>query len=157
MDCDARTRLDASTAPSASEILSSVSASHCTTTASAFSPLPLPQVTPRSQEHSRRYIHNEVNSWNLVLFSFPFLLFSTREANQVCVRVCSSPLRPSNSAANRGLGNLNRRKRSREPDDDTSSVAPPSSRKLRSRRERPVWHSTNHSDSPPFVPSYAPI
>ncbi|KAF9888146.1 MCM DNA helicase complex subunit [Aspergillus nanangensis] len=39
----------------------------------------------------------------------------------------SSPLRPSNSAANRGLGNLNRRKRSREPDDDVSSVAPPSS------------------------------
>ncbi|KAL4966013.1 MCM DNA helicase complex subunit MCM2 [Aspergillus stella-maris] len=39
----------------------------------------------------------------------------------------SSPLRQSNSAANRGLGNLNRRKRSREPDDDASSVAPPSS------------------------------
>ncbi|PKY08454.1 putative DNA replication licensing factor Mcm2 [Aspergillus campestris IBT 28561] len=39
----------------------------------------------------------------------------------------SSPLRPSNSAANRGLGNLSRRKRSREPDDETSSVAPPSS------------------------------
>ncbi|KAI9934354.1 hypothetical protein ASPWEDRAFT_130191 [Aspergillus wentii DTO 134E9] len=39
----------------------------------------------------------------------------------------SSPLRPSNSAANRGLGNLNRRKRSREPDDEASSVAVPSS------------------------------
>ncbi|BCS22080.1 MCM DNA helicase complex subunit MCM2 [Aspergillus puulaauensis] len=39
----------------------------------------------------------------------------------------SSPLRPSTSAANRGLGNLGRRKRSREPDDDASSVAPPSS------------------------------
>ncbi|KAH8695017.1 putative DNA replication licensing factor Mcm2 [Talaromyces proteolyticus] len=39
----------------------------------------------------------------------------------------SSPLRPSTSAANRGLGNLNRRKRDREPDDETSSVAPPSS------------------------------
>ncbi|KAJ9205337.1 hypothetical protein DTO164E3_1315 [Paecilomyces variotii] len=40
----------------------------------------------------------------------------------------SSPLRPSSSAANRGLGNLNRRKRDREPDDETSSVAaPPSS------------------------------
>ncbi|OJJ80015.1 MCM DNA helicase complex subunit MCM2 [Aspergillus glaucus CBS 516.65] len=40
----------------------------------------------------------------------------------------SSPLRPSQSAANRGLGNLNRRKRSREPDDETSSIAaPPSS------------------------------
>ncbi|KAL5364995.1 MCM2/3/5 family-domain-containing protein [Aspergillus floccosus] len=39
----------------------------------------------------------------------------------------SSPLRPSQFAANRGLGNLNRRKRSREPDDDASSVAPPSS------------------------------
>ncbi|KAL4865055.1 hypothetical protein BDV12DRAFT_175214 [Aspergillus spectabilis] len=39
----------------------------------------------------------------------------------------SSPLRPSTSAANRGLGNLSRRKRSREPDDDASSVAPPSS------------------------------
>ncbi|OJZ82313.1 hypothetical protein ASPFODRAFT_197094 [Aspergillus luchuensis CBS 106.47] len=39
----------------------------------------------------------------------------------------SSPLRPSNSAANRGLGNLGRRKRSREPDDETSSVVPPSS------------------------------
>ncbi|PWY87512.1 MCM-domain-containing protein [Aspergillus heteromorphus CBS 117.55] len=39
----------------------------------------------------------------------------------------SSPLRPSNSAANRGLGNLGRRKRDREPDDETSSVAPPSS------------------------------
>ncbi|KAL2834855.1 MCM2/3/5 family-domain-containing protein [Aspergillus cavernicola] len=38
----------------------------------------------------------------------------------------SSPLRPSTSAANRGLGNL-RRKRSREADDDASSVAPPSS------------------------------
>ena len=42
----------------------------------------------------------------------------------------SSPLRPSYSAANRGPGNnVNRRKRSREPDDETSSVAPPSSRK----------------------------
>ncbi|GFF33794.1 DNA replication licensing factor mcm2 [Aspergillus udagawae] len=39
----------------------------------------------------------------------------------------SSPLRPSTSAANRGLGRLNRRKRSREPDDEVSSVAPPSS------------------------------
>ncbi|KAL4931070.1 MCM DNA helicase complex subunit MCM2 [Aspergillus undulatus] len=40
----------------------------------------------------------------------------------------SSPLRPSNSAANRGLGNLGRRKRSREPDDDdASSQVPPSS------------------------------
>ncbi|CBF86963.1 MCM DNA helicase complex subunit MCM2 [Aspergillus nidulans FGSC A4] len=39
----------------------------------------------------------------------------------------SSPLRQSTSAANRGLGNLNRRKRSREPDDDASSVVPPSS------------------------------
>ncbi|KKK15321.1 hypothetical protein P175DRAFT_0476751 [Aspergillus ochraceoroseus IBT 24754] len=39
----------------------------------------------------------------------------------------SSPLRPSTSAANRGLGNLSRRKRSREPDDDAMSVAPPSS------------------------------
>ncbi|KAB8259091.1 MCM2/3/5 family-domain-containing protein [Aspergillus pseudonomiae] len=39
----------------------------------------------------------------------------------------SSPLRPSNTAANRGLGNLNRRKRDREPDDETSSIAPPSS------------------------------
>ncbi|KAL2794500.1 MCM2/3/5 family-domain-containing protein [Aspergillus keveii] len=39
----------------------------------------------------------------------------------------SSPLRPSTTAANRGLGNLGRRKRSREPDDDASSVAPPSS------------------------------
>ncbi|KAL1964173.1 hypothetical protein VTN77DRAFT_7261 [Rasamsonia byssochlamydoides] len=39
----------------------------------------------------------------------------------------SSPLRPSASAGNRGLGNLSRRKRSREPDDETSSVAPPSS------------------------------
>ncbi|KAL4990072.1 MCM2/3/5 family-domain-containing protein [Aspergillus falconensis] len=39
----------------------------------------------------------------------------------------SSPLRQSTSAANRGLGNLSRRKRSREPDDDASSVVPPSS------------------------------
>ncbi|KAE8150243.1 MCM2/3/5 family-domain-containing protein [Aspergillus avenaceus] len=39
----------------------------------------------------------------------------------------SSPLRPSNSAANRGLGNLGRRKRDREPEDDNSSIAPPSS------------------------------
>ncbi|KAE8351710.1 MCM2/3/5 family-domain-containing protein [Aspergillus coremiiformis] len=39
----------------------------------------------------------------------------------------SSPLRPSHSAANRGLGNLNRRKRDREPEDETSSIAPPSS------------------------------
>ncbi|KAE8387254.1 MCM2/3/5 family-domain-containing protein [Aspergillus alliaceus] len=39
----------------------------------------------------------------------------------------SSPLRPSNSAANRGLGSLNRRKRDREPEDETSSIAPPSS------------------------------
>ncbi|OJJ44375.1 hypothetical protein ASPZODRAFT_781487 [Penicilliopsis zonata CBS 506.65] len=39
----------------------------------------------------------------------------------------SSPLRPSRSAANRGLGSLNRRKRSREPDDETSSIVPPSS------------------------------
>ena len=45
MGSDARTRLDASTAPGANEILSSVS--HCTT-ASAFSPPPFPQVTPRS-------------------------------------------------------------------------------------------------------------
>ncbi|PLB53395.1 MCM-domain-containing protein [Aspergillus steynii IBT 23096] len=39
----------------------------------------------------------------------------------------SPPLRQSNSAANRGLGNLNRRKRSREPDDDAASSLPPSS------------------------------
>ncbi|EER38593.1 DNA replication licensing factor mcm2 [Histoplasma capsulatum H143] len=39
----------------------------------------------------------------------------------------SSPLHPSSSAANRGLGNLTRRKRSREPDDDNSSAPPPSS------------------------------
>lgn len=39
----------------------------------------------------------------------------------------SSPLRPNASAANRGLGNIGRRKRDREPDDETSSVAPPSS------------------------------
>ncbi|PGH07600.1 hypothetical protein AJ80_07989 [Polytolypa hystricis UAMH7299] len=39
----------------------------------------------------------------------------------------SSPLHPSTSAGNRGLGNLNRRKRSREPDDEASSAPPPSS------------------------------
>ncbi|EEH47383.2 MCM DNA helicase complex subunit MCM2 [Paracoccidioides brasiliensis Pb18] len=39
----------------------------------------------------------------------------------------SSPLHPSSSAANRGLGKLTRRKRSREPDDDNSSALPPSS------------------------------
>ncbi|KAK2776738.1 MCM DNA helicase complex subunit [Onygenales sp. PD_12] len=39
----------------------------------------------------------------------------------------SSPLHPSASATNRGLGSLTRRKRSREPDDDNSSAPPPSS------------------------------
>lgn len=39
----------------------------------------------------------------------------------------SSPLRPSISAANRGAGNLARRKRDREPDDEASVIAPPSS------------------------------